>query len=138
MKSIFTLKFISLSYVLALFLLVVLPINGKESAINSTYLFQLRLDYFFHILFFLPWMPLLLFSKNNSKIIFFLFRPLLWLFLGFVLVFITEGIQYFIPYRAFNNKDLFSNTLGLVLGLGLFLLFRTKFQMPIKRVRQRE
>lgn len=134
MKFIFSLKFIAISYILSLFILAVLPINGKESAVNGTYVFQLRLDYLIHILLFLPWMTILLFNFKDASAKFFLFRPLAWLSLGFILVFITEGIQYFIPYRAFNARDLFSNSLGLIIGLGLYALLKTKFAAIITRL----
>lgn len=134
MKFIFSLKFMAISYVLLLFILAVLPINGKESAVNGTYVFQLRLDYLIHILLFLPWMIILLFNLKDASVNFFLFRPLIWLILGFVLVITTEGIQYFIPYRAFNARDLFSNSLGLIVGLGLYALLKTKFAAAITRL----
>ncbi len=134
MKFIFSLKFIAISYILLLFILSVLPINGKESAVNGTYVFQLRLDYLIHILLFLPWMTILLFNSREASTNFFLFRPLIWLILGFVLVIATEGVQYFIPYRAFNSRDLFSNSLGLIAGVGLYALLKTKVIAIITRL----
>lgn len=125
MRYFLNIKFIILFYIFCLFLIAVLPINGKESTVNGTYVFKLRLDYLFHILLFLPWMSLILINTSDIKDFGF-FKPLMWFALGFALVFITEGMQYFIPYRAFNVKDLISNSTGLIIGLVLYLFLRSK------------
>jgi len=31
----------------------------------------------------------------------------------------AEGVQYFLPYRAFNVNDMISNVIGMMLGLGV-------------------
>lgn len=102
-------------YTGAIFLLVVLPLNSVRDLNNITIL-QLRGDYFFHIVVFLPWA---------------FFRPVFgytgwsWGLLGLLFAAGSEGIQYLLPYRAYNVNDLLANMLGVLVGLLLALLFYT-------------
>ena len=40
---------------------------------------------------------------------------------GIGLVVGAEGVQYFLPYRAFNVNDMISNVIGVMLGLGIIV-----------------
>jgi VanZ family protein len=60
---------------------------------------------------FLPWA---FFQKSLSK------RTWIWLLLGVLTAILAEGIQYFIPYRAFNVNDALANTIGVILGFICF------------------
>lgn len=97
-----------------LLFLVLLPINNKESSINHTYFLKLRMDYILHSILFLPWMLL----KPKNAII---SKTNVWLSVGLVFAAFSEGIQYFVPYRAFNLNDLIANCIGIVIGI--FLLY---------------
>ncbi|MCK9452748.1 MAG: VanZ family protein [Bacteroidales bacterium] len=99
------------SYVIVLLLLVTLPLN-TTSELNNITILQLRGDYFFHILMFLPWM----FFRKALRI-----KPLLWLLIGLLFASATEGLQYLIPWRAFNVNDVLANVMGIILGFGLAL-----------------
>ena len=113
-------KSLFLVYTAFLVLLAILPINSSESAINNNYLLSIRLDYLLHFAVFIPWVLLLrLFSGVR-------FREdageVGWLVLaGILFAAANEGIQYFLPYRAYNINDLVANSVGVLLGALVFL-----------------
>jgi len=55
-------------------------------------------------------------------------KPLLWLFIGLLFASATEGLQYLLPYRAFNLNDMLANGLGVLVGF-LFYFFNMKGKM---------
>jgi len=101
-------------YFVIISLIGLLPINFKNSIINHTYFFSIRLDYIFHSLLFLPW-----FFFKPKKID----NPFIWFLIGLLLGVSIEYLQYIVPYRTFNLKDLFANFSGLCVGtiFGLLL-----------------
>jgi len=107
------------AYTIILVLLAVLPINGSESTINNTYVVSIRLDYLLHCLVYIPWMFLLgwmteaTIKKKAGTV-------LSYVLIAFVFAFVNEGIQYFLPYRAYNINDLLANGLGVLLGSVVF------------------
>ena len=110
-------------YIFVLFLLAIIPINGKKNAtINDTYILHFRLDHIFHLLFLFPWMSLLIFfsSSNNKKMSsicnYFDFKTIEWFLVGLLLAICTEGVHYFLPYRSFTLIDLLFNIGGLLIG----------------------
>jgi len=104
------------SYLFAITALVALPLNNANE-LNDITILRLRGDYFLHILLFMPWS----FFRQASKI-----KTLPWLLLGLFFAAGSEGLQYFLPWRAFNVNDLLANALGVVLGWGLFILYKVK------------
>jgi len=64
-------------------LLVALPLNASNELNNITIL-QLRGDYFFHILMFIPWM---FFQKTTH------FKAMHWLLPGLLFASVSEGLQ---------------------------------------------
>jgi glycopeptide antibiotics resistance protein len=114
-------KRLFLTYLSLIILLIVLPLNSAE--LNNITILQLRGDYFFHILLFLPWM----FFKKAFNI-----RLLVWLLLGLVFASATEGLQYLLPWRAFNVNDLAANGLGILVGF-LVYFFYMKGEMSDER-----
>ena len=113
-------KFFFLIYTVVLILLAVLPINSSESAINNTNVVSIRLDYLLHFAVFIPWMFLLRrysgvsFRADAGKAVLLLLAGI-----GFAVA--NEAVQYVLPYRAFNINDLVANSVGVVLGAGMFL-----------------
>ncbi len=105
-----------LIYTSIIVLLITLPINYKESALNNTYILSIRGDYFGHAVLFLPWMWL----KPNKS-----FNPGkgLWLLTGLVFANLSEFIQYLLPYRSFNINDIVANNTGILLSGILYKLF---------------
>jgi len=113
MKPFFSRKRLFYVYLILLFAGSVLPFNpNRKTGIPD---FEFRLDYVLHLLAFLVLGTLIRiweqpFKPSASNLSF-----------GLFLCFFLEGIQYFLPYRAFNPWDLFYNLTGL--GLGILLAF---------------
>jgi VanZ family protein len=104
-------------YTILIPFLAVLPINGSNSRLNSTYIIFVRLDYLAHVGIFILWIVLYkwaYFSVKNKFRGNGAFRLSL-LFLLFAIL--SEVIQSFIPYRSFNINDLIANLLGVAIGL---------------------
>lgn len=104
-------------YIVALFLVSMLPINGKDSAINKIYFTsaEIRLDYLLHSILLVPWMPLrILYEKTSRSVIF------QWLSMGMMLAVSVEAVQYILPYRTYNIIDLLANIIGVFIGLLLW------------------
>jgi len=104
-------KNILISYLIVLILLVAAPLNGLSTSLNNTTVIHLRLDYLMHALLFLPLAFLWRLSFPGHR---------LWLILiiGLFIAASMEGLQYLLPYRAWNINDLVSNGVGVVLGTG--------------------
>lgn len=109
-------KWIFWIYSLVILLMVVLPINSTGK-LNNINIITFRGDYFFHVLVFIPWSFFQLALRNKT---------ITWLLLGLIFASATEGLQYLLPYRAWNINDLLANILGVFLGFLLFKLFRIK------------
>jgi VanZ family protein len=107
-------------YILSIFLLAVLPINSQDNMVlNHTYVVHIRVDHLLHGVQFLPWFLLGIYCRQIP-----VYKLLI---IGLLLAILTEGIQYFLPYRAFNINDMISNVFGVVAGLVIlktFTLFR--------------
>lgn len=108
-QRLFSSEGIFYTYLLAIIALIALPLN-TSSELNNITIFQLRGDYFFRILLFLPWM----FFRKVFHI-----RLLVWLLLGLFFASATEGLQYLLPWRAFNVNDMAANGMGVLIGFGL-------------------
>jgi len=99
--------------------LSVIPDNSPDTIEIISY--EWRLDYPKHLIVFLPLGFSLLRIKPESNILF--------IFIGLIVGALPELIQYFIPYRAFNPLDVVSNILGLLAGVGLYLILRRKVRI---------
>jgi glycopeptide antibiotics resistance protein len=100
-------------YVLVIVLLVTLPINSVGE-LNDITIIQLRGDYFFHALLFIPWVFFMVSMRKPF---------MLWFILGLLLAISSELIQYYLPYRAFNINDLVANSIGIILGYTIYYSF---------------
>jgi glycopeptide antibiotics resistance protein len=98
-------------YLSTIVAIVIIPLNTGE--INNITILRFRGDYIVHALLFLPWAFFLPVFHTNKW---------LWLFFGLLFAAGSEGLQYFLPYRAWNVNDLLANSLGVCLGFGVFLL----------------
>jgi VanZ family protein len=102
-----------IGYCLAVLFLSVAAINGT-GALNKTKVAGLRSDYLLHALMFIPFMALVLWRwggeiRNNA-------RFFIALGAGLALAAVSEGVQWFLPYRTFNLLDLGANCLGMAIG----------------------
>jgi len=88
-------KKLLMSYLIAIFLMMVLPSGGSSTALNSITVISLRLDYLLHALLFLPVVILCRLSFPKYP---------LWLILSLSIFLATglEGVQSLLPYRAYN------------------------------------
>ena len=113
-------------YLLFLFLIAIIPINNVSSGtLNSVFIVRIRLDYLLHSLIFIPWIFLYSVTFRPEKIS----DKLIMVVAGLLMAFATEGVQYFIIYRAYNSNDLLANFLGVLLGSFALLLNRTQLRI---------
>ena len=101
-------------YCLIVILLVTLPINSTGE-LNDVTILSFRGDYFFHALLFLPWPLFQIIAKDQLGV---------WIIIGFVFAVGSELIQLILTYRAFNINDLIANSIGIVSGFILYLVFK--------------
>jgi VanZ family protein len=99
-------------YVGIIAFLTLLPLNDSESAMNHTFVVHIRLDYLLHCLIYLPFVTVMMGTANRSG------NPRLIpaLIFGLVIATVSEGIQYWIPYRSYNINDLIANYMGITGG----------------------
>lgn len=76
----------------------------------------LRLDYICHMLLFVPWM--LLFPGRK------LTTPIIWFFSGLGVALLAEGVQVILPHRTFNLNDIIGNSIGVFVGLLIYVAIR--------------
>jgi glycopeptide antibiotics resistance protein len=101
-----------IGYCFMILVLSVVTINGSGSLIKIK-LLGLRSDYLLHLLLFIPWMMLARWRwPDRNGLGFNQFA----IVAGLLLATISEGVQYFLPYRTFNVYDLLSNCVGLMIG----------------------
>ena len=101
-------------YIAFILLMVVLPLNGFSNfALNNVYVVEVRLDHLLHGILFLPWFFISIC----------IYRLPVWLAIiaGIGLAVAAEGVQYYLPYRAFNINDMISNVIGVMLWLGILV-----------------
>lgn len=104
-------------YTIMILLLVTLPINGEDQflgKLNDNYVLQIRLDYISHCFLFAPWILLIWWGwevSNKSRN-----GQFLCLLAALTFAIGCEYIQLPLTYRRFNINDLFSNSLGVLLG----------------------
>jgi len=97
--------------------------SGTGVALNELEIGSVRADYLLHTVVFLPWMILVwlyLNAKNISGRQRFN-HAIRWFYAGLFLAVFSEGIQYWLPYRAFNPLDLIFNVSGVVVGTVIFV-----------------
>jgi VanZ family protein len=93
--------------------LVTIPIQRQGVIINNYHVVHIRLDHILHGLLMMPWFFLSI-RLHGMKVL-----PAI--LLGILLALSAEGVQYFLPYRAFNVNDMISNVIGMMLGAGIIV-----------------
>ena len=119
-----------LGYFIFLILIAVLPLNNISSDIlNNVFIVRIRLDYLLHSLLFIPWIFLysVTFCPENIS------DKLIMVIAGLLMAFATEGVQYFLTYRAYNINDLLANFLGVLLGSFALLINRKQLRIKNKK-----
>ncbi len=111
-------------YMLTIIILSIAPINSNTQAgLNTTRVLSVRFDYLLHALLFVPWIMLIRWRWRDKRGVGFF---LLVVGVGMLLAAVSEGIQYWLPYRAFNLVDLGANCFGIVLGALISGLWQKK------------
>jgi glycopeptide antibiotics resistance protein len=115
-KRFFTIRNLLIAYISTIILLMALPLNSA-SELNNITILQFRGDYFLHSILFLPW-----------AFFGFLLHKKMWFWgtLGLLFAVLAEGIQYFLPYRAFNVNDVLANVIGVLIGMAVWLALRKR------------
>lgn len=106
----------------AMIVTAMLPLGGNLSKTKVGH--TIRLDYFLHALVYVAIGLYFLFGlvKNTP-----LFRRRAVIKFTGVMVFlavVTEVVQLVVPYRSFSYRDLSSDLVGIVIGLGVILVVR--------------
>lgn len=102
-------------------MIAILPLNTTEE-LNEMNIVAFRGDYFFHALVFFPW----------AFFGFLAFRlSFTWIVSGLLIAAATEGLQYFLHYRAFNINDMIANVTGVMIGLGMFLVIAKLMKLKL-------
>ena len=97
-------------------LLTTLPLNSSAQ-LNHIKIVSFRADYITHAIIFIPWA----FFSSIGKV-----SRIYWLAIGLLFAVCTEGIQYLLPYRAYNINDLIANAIGIIVGyIATFHYFNT-------------
>ena len=112
----------SFIYFSILLLVYIYPFDTSYS-LNRYELVFLRADHLFHLLVFIPIPFLLIPSFKKTGFNFYLTT--------FLVAFFFETIHLILPYRAFTFADLFSNLLGV--GIGLLILTILQFKKSTLR-----
>lgn len=111
-------------YWIGIVLLIILPINSKETQFNNYCIFGIRADYLCHALVFLPWMFMSRVKIRNKSVI--------WFFTGLAFAGLIECAQLFLPYRTFNIRDLIANISGVLISLLIYLFGNLMFSEKTK------
>lgn len=114
-------------YAFVLVLLSILPINSSGSSINHVFIVSIRLDYLLHCLIYIP-LVLFLWIDKESALLSTPGKAFIWFIILLIFAVITEVIQYFLTYRAFNINDMLANGLGIIIGFVMVFFFRESHQ----------
>ena len=106
-------------YLTVLFIGSVMPVgSGAQDVLMNNFTLSIRWDYLVHVVIYLP-LPGLLFLALRPAGFFRVFGVVL---LILIIPALFEFIQMSLPYRTFNINDLLANEIGVVLGLGFWVL----------------
>ena len=116
-------KYLFTAYLAAVIIVSLIPLGGTSVAMNEHHVLSIRLDYLLHASVFLPLVPLWRLARPEHP----------WsliILAGLLLAAVTEGSQYFIPYRAYNINDLLGNIAGVLLGVLVALAIQLFIRKP--------
>ncbi len=106
-------------YLLLLLAGALIPLGNGLATLSNNYTLNVRADYLLHALFYIPLPVVLLLSKWGRKGG---WVPVILISLLVIILF--ESVQLLVPYRAFNINDLIANGVGVLIGLGLYVVFK--------------
>ncbi len=106
--------------------------------LNNNYLLNIRWDYLLHALVYIPLVPLIMLNpptqrlrmgettNNKQQTLNLKQGTFNIIIISLIFSFSLEGVQYFLPYRAFNINDLVANGVGVILGLIIYAILKKK------------
>lgn len=101
-------RILSIFYLVILFSLMWLPLNGLGVRMDN-FVLGIRIDHLIHASVYLPCilmlMPLCRFRWRRAWMV------------GLAIALTTESVQWLLPYRGFDINDLIANIIGVSLGL---------------------
>jgi glycopeptide antibiotics resistance protein len=113
-----TLRVVSVIYGLIILAAYLYP-GGKMASFDDDYYFNIRGDYFFHCLVFIPFaMMFLHYARLKGKSM---------MKFGILAIFggaCFELLHLIIPNRSFNLFDMLANVIGVSLGLAIYNVFK--------------
>lgn len=124
--SVFYFRGLAWVYVISILLLTTLPLNSTSVSLSGSSVLSFKTEHILHALAYVPavfiFYGFLVSAKHRFK-----YAKLFSVLLAFLFAFITEGIQYFLSYRAFGTNDLMANFIGVFIGvLVLFFYLKSK------------
>jgi VanZ family protein len=124
--SVFHYRGLAWVYVISVLLVTILPLNSTSVSLSGSSVLSFKTEHILHALAYLPavfiFYEVLIAAKHRFK-----FAKLFSVLSALLFAFITEGIQYFLSYRAFSPNDLMANFIGVLIGsLVLFFFFKIK------------
>ncbi len=115
----FSAKILFWGYNLLLLLFALMPLSSVGvSGLNKTEVMGFRSDHLLHMLVFVPWYTLAVFSFYSGR----LWQYILLFVAGLIFGFFAEFVQYFISYRSYNFHDLWANLIGVTAGVALYFV----------------
>lgn len=115
-------KTITLSYLCLIILANILPLNSSGISLSDSFILNLKSEHLLHTFAYMPAAFLLYFFLNAifSKSRYLLIMSVL---VSFLFGLFTEYLQHFLSYRAFSLNDLLANSIGVILGSVILILF---------------
>lgn len=112
-------------YFSGLLVLAVFPFSSAGlQNINDVYVVNFRLDHLLHLLMLIPIYPILIWNIPSQSF----YKAVLLLVASITIALLTEGVQHFLPYRAFNPADMIANLGGVIVGFLLIEAIRWKWR----------
>lgn len=125
-NSIICYRVLAWVYVISILLLTILPLNSTSTSLSDSSVLSFKMEHILHALVYLPSVFIFygLFASVEHR---YKYPKLFSVLLAVLFAFFTEGIQYFLSYRAFSANDLMANFTGVLSGsFFIFFNFRVK------------
>lgn len=124
---------VTLSYLCLILLANLLPLNSSSMSLSDPLILDLKSEHLLHAIAYMP-VAFLLYFLFHSILGSFRYVLIMSILGGCMFSMLTEYAQYYLSYRAFSFNDLFANSIGVVLGSLVLIVFRKakKIQFSLK------
>lgn len=124
--SVFHYRALGWVYVISILLVTILPLNSTSVSLSGLSVLSFKTEHILHALAYVP-AVFIFYGFLSSVKHRFKYAKLFSVLSASLFAFITEGIQYFLSYRAFSPNDLIANFTGVLIGfLVMFFYFKLK------------